>query len=203
MITLKTLNYEYSDLEPNIDAKTLEIHHSKHHAGYVANLNKFIKGTELENDNVQNILRKISSLTVDNKQGIKNNAGGVLMHNTYFNQFSKNPASASNELGDKINEDFGSFDEMIEIFKNKALTQFGSGWSVLVLNTKTKNLDIIAIANQDAVEMLTNGILPLATLDVWEHAYYLQYQNKRADYLNNVVKSIDWDNVQKHYLNHI
>lgn len=197
MIELQKLNYEYGDLEPVIDAQTVEIHHSKHHQAYVNNLNGFIKDTKLDSLSLEEILKEVPNLS-ENKAGINNNAGGVYMHNIYFGQFSKEAKKCSSTLLAKIEEKFSSFDQMIEIFKEKALKQFGSGWSILVMD-ENKNLDIIAIANQDVSDVLLKGLTPLATLDVWEHAYYLKYQNRRAEYLNEVVSLIDWDIVQDRF----
>ncbi len=199
MIELQKLAYDLGDLEPIIDKKTVEIHHLKHHQAYVNNLNGLIEGTNLESKSLEEILLSLESVK-ENKVGINNNAGGVYMHNIYFGQFSKELKTCEGSLLNKINETFGSFEEMIIIFKEKALKQFGSGWSVLVTDIKG-NLDIVSIANQDVAELLIEGKYPIATLDVWEHAYYLKYQNRRAEYLDQVVTIIDWDLVSKKYKN--
>ncbi len=197
MIELQKLNYDLGDLEPVIDKETVEIHHLKHHQAYVNNLNGLIKGTDLENANLEKILLSINEVK-ENKAGINNNAGGVYMHNVYFGQFAKDTSKCEGELLSKIEEKFNSFDEMISIFKEKALKQFGSGWSVLVVD-KENNLDVVSIANQDVSELLLKGLTPIATLDVWEHAYYLKYQNRRAEYLDEVVSIIDWKIVSLRY----
>ncbi len=199
MIKLEELNYDLGDLEPVIDKETVEIHHLKHHQAYVNNLNGLIEGTELETKELEEILLSLNNVN-ENKAGINNNAGGVYMHNVYFGQFAKNPNECKGELLSKIEEKFKTQENMLEIFKDKAMKQFGSGWSVLVVD-KDKNIDIVAIANQDVADLLTKGLYPIATLDVWEHAYYLKYQNRRAEYLNEVVNIIDWDIVSNRFEN--
>ncbi len=200
MIELKKLNYDFGDLEPYIDAQTVEIHHTKHHQAYVNNLNGLIKGTNLENLNLDEILLQVDSLDSSIKNGVNNNAGGVYLHDNYFGQFSKNPSVLTGELKEKIDAKFGSFDQFLEKFKTKAATQFGSGWSALVVNKNSKDIDVVQIPNQDVAKFLKEGNIPIATLDVWEHAYYLKYQNLRPKYLDEVVNLIDWDIVTNRYL---
>ncbi len=195
MIKLEELNYDLGDLEPVIDKETVEIHHLKHHQAYVNNLNGLIEGTELANKELEDILLSLDNVK-ENKAGINNNAGGVYMHNLYFGQFSKSPCACKGILLEKIEEKYETLDKMLDIFKDKAMKQFGSGWSVLVVD-ENKNLDIVSIANQDVATLLTKKLYPIATLDVWEHAYYLKYQNRRAEYLNEVVNIIDWNIVEK------
>ena len=169
MIDLMKLKYEYSDLEPFIDKETVEIHYSKHHSGYVNNLNNLIKKTDLLDKSLEDILLNINTLDSSIKNGVNNNAGGVYMHNVYFSQFSKSPNNLeSNILLDEIKKEFNDFENMIDILKSTALTTFGSGWSALVINNKTKNTKIISITNQNVAAILEE-FTPIVVLDVWEH----------------------------------
>lgn len=192
------LNYGYGDLEPVIDAMTMEIHHGRHHATYVANYNGLVEGTEFADKSIEDVLGNLDALPADKKQAIINNGGGAYNHNVYFAQFTPGGKElADGELKDKIVSTFGSFEEMVAQLKTAAATRFGSGWSWLVV--KNDELSIIQTLNQDTV--LNDGYTPLATIDVWEHAYYLKHQNKRPAYLDDVVTVIDWSVVEARYEN--
>ena len=188
---LPGLPYAYDALEPIISKQTLEYHHDKHHAAYVNNLNNLVKGTEFENAELVDVILKA-------KGGIFNNAAQVWNHTFYFEQFRKNKADKpSGELLDAINASFGSFDEFKEKFSTAAKTLFGSGWAWLV-KKPNGSLDIIQTSN--AANPLTDGLIPILTCDVWEHAYYLDYQNKRPDYVGNFWNVIDWGQVAKRFV---
>ncbi|NOQ28456.1 MAG: superoxide dismutase [Bacteroidales bacterium] len=189
-IELPRLPYAYDALEPVISKNTLEFHHDKHHAAYVNNLNNLIKGTEFENADIVDIIMKA-------KGGMFNNAAQVWNHTFYFDQFGKNKIEKlSGQLLIAINASFGSFDEFKEKFSTAAKTQFGSGWAWLV-KKPDGSLDIVQTSN--AANPLTEGLIPILTCDVWEHAYYLDYQNKRPDYVSNFWKIIDWEIVSDRY----
>lgn len=183
-IELPRLPYAYDALEPVISRQTLEFHHDKHHAAYVNNLNKLIEGTEFENSNIVDIIMKA-------KGGMFNNAAQVWNHTFYFNQFGKDKTDKpKDQLLQAIVTRFGSFEEFKEKFSTAAKTQFGSGWAWLVKNPNG-SLDIVQTSN--AANPLTDGLIPILTCDVWEHAYYLDYQNKRPDYVSNFWTIIDWE----------
>ena len=187
---LPKLPYAYDALEPIISKTTLEFHHDKHHAAYVNNLNNLIKGTEFENIDIVDIILKSDG-------GIFNNAAQVWNHTFYFDQFGKDKASEpKGVLADAINASYGSFDEFKEKFSNAAKTLFGSGWTWLVKKTNG-SLDIIQTKN--AENPLTDGLIPILTCDVWEHAYYLDYQNKRPDYISRFWEILDWDVISGRY----
>lgn len=187
---LPGLPYDYEALEPVISKNTLEFHHDKHHAAYVNNLNNLIKGTEFENANLIDIILKSDG-------GIFNNAAQVYNHTFYFDQFAKEGAKApKGMLADAINASFGSFDEFKEKFSAAAKTLFGSGWAWLVKKSDG-SLEIIQTSN--AANPLTQDLIPILTCDVWEHAYYLDYQNKRPDYVSSFWDIIDWDIISGRY----
>ena len=186
-IELPELPYSQNDLEPYISANTLSFHYGKHHQAYVTNLNKLIAGTEFENLDLVEIIHK----TAREGGGIFNNAAQVWNHTFYWNSMKKNGGGQpTGELLDKINEDFGSFDAFKEQFAAAGATQFGSGWAWLVYDTKAKKLEIVKTANAD----MPHPKLPLITMDVWEHAYYLDYQNARPKYMDDFINNlINWD----------
>jgi len=190
------LPYAYNALEPNIDGRTMEIHYSKHHLGYANNLNKAIAGTDLENKSIEELLK---GLDLDNK-AVRNNAGGYYNHNLFWEILSSEGTELSGDLLDKINADFGSVDALITQLKDAGAKQFGSGWAWLVVDN-TGKLQVGSTANQDNPLMPTMSIsgTPILGIDVWEHAYYLNYQNKRADYLNSIIEIINWNEVAKKY----
>lgn len=189
-ITLPELPYAQDALEPHISANTLSFHYGKHHQAYVTNLNKLIEGTELENASLEKIIQGSAGNT--DKQGIFNNAAQVWNHTFYWHSMSPNGGGTpSGALADKINEDFGSLDQFKEAFSNAGATQFGSGWTWLVLDKQGK----LAVRKTPNAELpLTNGETPLLTMDVWEHAYYLDYQNARPKYIETFLSSlVNWD----------
>ena len=193
---LPELNYNYSDLEPHFDAKTMEIHHSKHHAGYTNKLNAAIDGTDMENQSIEEIL---SSSNLSN--AVRNNGGGYYNHCIFWSVISPNGGGEpSGQLMEAIVKAFGSFEEFKSIFANAAATRFGSGWAWLCV--KNKELSICSTANQDNPIMDGEcGETPILGLDVWEHAYYLHYQNRRPDYINAFFNIINWDEVNNRFEN--
>ena len=187
---LPKLPYAYDALEPIISKQTLEFHHDEHHAAYVNNLNNLIEGTEFADADIVDIMMKA-------KGGIFNNAAQVWNHTFYFDQFGKDKAKAPKwQLEEAINASFGSFDEFKEKFATVAKTLFGSGWAWLV-KKPNGSLDIVQTSN--AANPLIEGLIPILTCDVWEHAYYLDYQNKRPDYIASFWDIIDWDIVSGRY----
>ena len=190
---LPSLKYSYDALEPHIDSKTMEIHHGKHHAGYTNNLNNAIKDSDLEGKSIEEIL---SNLNLDNS-AVRNNGGGFYNHCLFWDILSPSgggePAGA---LSDAISNSFGSFDEFKTLFSKAAATRFGSGWAWLCVHPGGK-LEICSTANQDSPLMkgIGCGGTPILALDVWEHAYYLNYQNRRPDYIAGFFNVVDWNSV--------
>jgi superoxide dismutase, Fe-Mn family len=191
------LPYGYDALEPYIDARTMEIHYDKHHRAYYTNFVNAIKGTAIEKSTVKEILGSISKQS----DAVRNNSGGYYNHLIFWNNLGKGSATPSKELADAINSTFGSFDKFKEAFNTAAKTRFGSGWAWLYV-TADKKLSVGSTPNQDNPLMDISPIkgTPLLTLDVWEHAYYLKYQNKRADYVEAFWNIINWDEVNRRYL---
>ncbi|KKS31206.1 superoxide dismutase [candidate division WWE3 bacterium RIFOXYB1_FULL_43_24] len=192
---LPKLNYAFDDLEPYIDAQTVEVHYTKHHQTYLDKLTVAITGTSLENLELEDILKSPNSIEENIRTAVLNNGGGVYNHNLFWSVVG--PAEGKTpegELLEKINEGFGSFDTFKEQFTQSALSLFGSGWTWLV-QEKDGKLKIINTQNQ--ATPLAEGYKPLLALDVWEHAYYLKYQNRRADYITNWWNVVNWDNVSK------
>lgn len=191
---LPTLNYAYDALEPNIDARTMEIHHSKHHNGYTNNLNNAISGTDLEGKTIEEICKS------DNlSPAVRNNGGGYYNHCLFWELLS--PNGGGNPVGaiaDAIINQFGSFDNFKDEFSKSAATRFGSGWAWLCV--KDGGLCVCSTANQDNPLMNDScGGTPILCLDVWEHAYYLNYQNRRPDYINAFFNLINWNKVNELY----
>ncbi len=188
-ITLPDLPYGKDALAPFISEKTIDFHYGKHHNTYVTNLVKLIGGTDLENDTLENIIKKTVGDSA--RAGIFNNAAQVWNHTFYWHSMSPNGGEGpTGNIAEKIKADFGSYEKFVEEFKNAGLTQFGSGWAWLVL--KDGKLQVTKTSNADTP--LAHGLKPLLTADVWEHAYYLDYQNKRADYLDVFIKNlINWE----------
>jgi superoxide dismutase, Fe-Mn family len=188
-ITLPELPFEKDALAPFISEKTIDFHYGKHHNTYVTNLVKLIGDTDLENETLENIIKK----TVDDssKEGIFNNAAQVWNHTFYWNSIKpKGGGHPTGNIAEKIKADFGSYEKFVEEFKNAGLNQFGSGWAWLIL--KDGKLQVTKTSNADTP--FAHGLKPLLTVDVWEHAYYLDYQNKRADYLDTFIKNlINWE----------
>ncbi len=194
---LPKLNYAFDALEPNIDARTMEIHHDKHHAGYTNKLNAAISGTDLEGKTIENILINLDK----SNSAVRNNGGGFYNHSLFWEIMSPNGGGApSGELADAIHAAFGSFDAFKEAFSNAASTQFGSGWAWLCVQEGGK-VEVCATPNQDNPLMpgVGCGGTPILGLDVWEHAYYLNYQNRRPDYISAFFNVINWDEVSTRY----
>ena len=191
---LPELNYSYDALEPHIDAKTMEIHHSKHHNGYTTNLNNAIEGTDMQNQSIEEIC-KSENLT----GAVRNNGGGYYNHCLFWDILSPNGGGEpKDEVAEAINSSFGSFENFKNEFAKAAATRFGSGWAWLCV--KNGALDICSTANQDNPLMLDQcGGTPVLALDVWEHAYYLNYQNRRPDYINAFFNVINWEEVNKRF----
>ena len=195
---LPELPYSNDALEPHIDAKTMEIHHGKHHAGYTNNLNNALKGTSMEGLSIEEVL---SNLDMTN-MAVRNNGGGFFNHSLFWSVMSSNGGGIpEGELMSAINDAFDSFEGFKAAFTKAAATRFGSGWAWLCVHAGGK-LEVCSTANQD--NPLMNGIgcagHPILGLDVWEHAYYLNYQNRRPDYIAGFFNVINWDAVSKNYL---
>ena len=192
---LPDLPYAHDALEPHIDSRTMEIHHGKHHAGYTSKLNAAIEGTDMEGKSIENIL---TSGTLS--AGIRNNGGGYYNHRMFWQVMSPNGGgNPSGELSAAIDRDFGSLDAFKETFSSAAATRFGSGWAWLCV--KPGKLEVCSTANQDNPIMSGVGCsgTPIMGIDVWEHAYYLNYQNRRPDYINAFFKVINWVEVASNY----
>ena len=195
--TLPKLPYEYNALEPNIDSKTMEIHHRKHHQGYTNNLNGAIDGTELEGKSIEDILENLDM----NNGSVRNNGGGYFNHSLFWEIMSPNGGGTpTGELADAINNSFESFENFKDTFSTAAKTRFGSGWAWLCVH-KGGKLEVCSTPNQD--NPLMPGVAckgtPILGLDVWEHAYYLNYQNRRPDYVNAFFNVINWEEVSRRY----
>ncbi|MFS8874958.1 superoxide dismutase [Synechococcus sp. R5-13] len=186
---LPALPYPADALKPYMSAETFSYHHGKHHAAYVANLNKLIEGTDLANKSLEEIIK--ATFGDPNKAGIFNNAAQVWNHTFFWESMKPGGGGApTGPIADKINADFGSYDKFVEAFKTAAATQFGSGWAWLVLDNGT--LKVTKTPN--AENPLVHGQTPLLTLDVWEHAYYLDYQNRRPDFISAYLEHlVNWD----------
>lgn len=197
---LPELSYDYDALEPVIDARTMEIHHGKHHQGYVNKLNKALEGTEYEDQPLEELFSKVSELPV----GIRNNGGGHFNHSLFWNILG--PGETTNpggKLAEAINDAFGSFAGFRDTFSKAAATRFGSGWAWLVANHDTGKLAVTSTPNQDNPLMDVAEVqgVPILGLDVWEHAYYLNYQNRRPDYIEGFWKVVNWTAVEENYQN--
>ncbi len=192
---LPNLPYAHGALEPNIDAKTMEIHHGKHHAGYTAKLNAAIEGTDLANKSIEEILKGCK----DNP-AVRNNGGGYYNHCLFWEVMSPNGGgNPTGELAEAINSAFGSFEAFKDQFSQAAANQFGSGWAWLCV--KGGKLEVCSTANQDNPLMgLGCDGTPILGLDVWEHAYYLNYQNRRPDYINAFFNVVNWEEVTKRFV---
>ncbi|NOZ27748.1 MAG: superoxide dismutase [Chloroflexi bacterium] len=195
---LPTLPYAYDALEPHIDARTMEIHHTKHHAGYVNNLNAALeKYPDLQSVSLEVLLRNIHSVPEDIRTAVRNNGGGHANHSLFWAVMAPDGGGVpSGELAAAIEQAFGSFDAFRERFAKAAATRFGSGWAWLALTAFGK-LVVYSTANQDSPYM--DGHTPLLGLDVWEHAYYLKYQNRRPEYVNNWWNVVNWEAVAENY----
>lgn len=197
MFTLPPLPYDYAALEPFIDEETMRLHHTKHHAAYVQNLNDALKTqTELENMDIINLIRNLKKLPPEIQNKVKNNAGGHLNHSAFWKMMGPKPRKEpSKSLLASIKKNFKSFKEFQELFTAAALGRFGSGWAWLVV--EGKKLSIISTANQDSP--ISENKKPILALDVWEHAYYLRYQNRRSDYIDAWWNVVNWEEVERLY----
>lgn len=195
---LPPLPYAKDALEPHIDARTMEIHHGKHHNGYTNNLNKALEGhSDMQNKSIEEILRNIDDCPDDIKTAVRNNGGGYHNHSLFWRTMGPNGGgSPSGDLAAAINAACGSFDEFKDKFAKAATGRFGSGWAWLVVDGDG-NLHVTSTPNQDSP--LMDGHTPILGLDVWEHAYYLNYQNRRGDYVNAFWNVVDWGAVANEY----
>lgn len=191
---LPNLPYGFDALEPHIDQQTMEIHHDKHHNTYVTKLNAAVEGTDLESKAIEEIVANLDSVPENIQTAVRNNGGGHLNHSLFWELLTPN-SEEKGTVVDKIKEQWGSLDAFKEEFANQAAARFGSGWAWLVVNDG--KLEIVTTPNQD--NPLTEGKTPILGLDVWEHAYYLKYQNKRPDYISAFWNVVDWEKVDELY----
>lgn len=196
---LPELDYAYDALEPHIDRATMEIHHTRHHQAYIDNLNKALEGyKEYQDMNIWELIKELNNLPEEIRTAVRNNGGGHLNHKMFWKLMSPNGGGKPlGEVAKKIDEDLGGFDKFKEEFKKAALGRFGSGWAWLVVNEEGR-FEIMSTANQD--NPISEGKKPLLGIDVWEHAYYLKYQNKRADYIDSWFNVVDWKKVEEKYI---
>ncbi len=195
--TLPELSYDYAALEPHVDAETMRIHHDLHHAGYMNKLNAALeKYPEFFEKGIEDLMRNLDKIPEDVRGGVKNNGGGYFNHNLFWESMSPDGGAPEGELKDAIEKSFGSFDEMKEKFSNAAATQFGSGWAWLYKESDG-SLGITNTSNQDIP--FAEGRTLLMNLDVWEHSYYLKYQNKRPDYIENWWNVLNWKGVAEKF----
>ena len=195
--TLPALAYPFDALEPNIDALTMEIHHDRHHGTYVTNVNNAIAGTELEKLSVEDLIKNLDKVPDDKRTAVRNNGGGHANHTLFWEVIGPNGGGApSGELATAIDSTFGSLDELKKAINTAGTTRFGSGWAWLVV--KDGKLAVLSTPNQDSPLMDGSGT-PILGVDVWEHAYYLKYQNKRPAYLDAFWNVVNWDAVAKKY----
>lgn len=194
---LPELPYAHDALEPSIDKRTMEIHHGKHHQGYTDKLNAALEGHPFSDLPIEEVLRRIEEVPEDKRQAVINNGGGYANHSLFWTVLSPNGGGKpSGELAKAIDKKFGGFDSFKEKLSSTAAGQFGSGWGWLVVD-KSGDLKIISTANQDSPYM--HGLTPIFGVDVWEHAYYLKYQNKRPDYLSAIWDVVNWEQVEENY----
>lgn len=194
---LPELPYAYDALEPHIDKETMNIHHTKHHNTYVTNLNAAVEGkADLESKSIEELISNLDAVPEDIRTAVRNNGGGHANHSLFWTILCPNGGGApTGELADALASKFGSFDQFKEEFANAAKTRFGSGWAWLVVNNG--ELEVTSTPNQDSP--LMEGKTPILGLDVWEHAYYLNYQNRRPDYISAFFNVVKWDEVAKRY----
>ncbi|MBF0503530.1 MAG: superoxide dismutase [Candidatus Omnitrophica bacterium] len=195
---LPTLAYSYNALEPYIDAKTMEIHHSKHHQTYVNNLNNAVKGrADLENKSVEDLISNLNQVPEDIRTAVRNNGGGHANHTFFWTVIGAHAGGQpQTHVAAAINQTYGSFDLFKEKFTLAAISRFGSGWAWVCV-TREGKLEILSTANQDSP--LAEGKTPILVIDVWEHAYYLNYQNRRADYVAAFWNVVNWAEVEKRF----
>jgi Fe-Mn family superoxide dismutase len=195
--TLPELTYKYNALEPYIDALTMEIHHTRHHQAYINNYLNALEGmNDLLEKDVEEVLRNLDMVPERIKQTVINNGGGYFNHRLFFDILTPLKTEMSQDLKQAIEEKFDSFEKFKEVFNKAATTRFGSGWAWLLVD-ENKKLKVVSSANQDTP--FAQGT-PILGLDVWEHAYYLKYQNKRPDYINNFWNVVDWEKVSRNFL---
>jgi len=194
---LPALPYAHNALEPHIDAQTMEIHHGRHHATYINNLNAALEGHEdLQNKSIEELISDLNAVPENIRGAVRNNGGGHANHSLFWEIMSPNGGGEpTGAVADAINEAFGSFEKFKEEFTKAGLTRFGSGWAWLVVNNG--KVEVTSTPNQDSP--LMEGKTPILGVDVWEHAYYLNYQNKRPDYINAFFNVINWDEVNKRF----
>jgi superoxide dismutase, Fe-Mn family len=191
------LPYAYSALEPFIDEQTMRIHHDKHHTAYTTKLNAAVEGTEYESWTAEQLIIDLGKLPTKIQGAVRNNGGGHVNHSMFWQLLKKNEnGKPTGKLAPAIDNAFGSFDEFKKQFSDAAATRFGSGWAWLVVDSSGK-LEVVSTANQD--NPLTDGKTPILGVDVWEHAYYLKYQNRRPEYVEAFFNVIDWDTVSERY----
>ena len=197
---LPKLPYTFDALEPHIDARTMEIHHDKHHAAYVNNLNGALEGHEdLQEKSALSLIKDLNDVPEDIRGAVRNNGGGHVNHSMFWSSMSAEGGSTPDgKLGEDIDAAFGSFDTFKGEFKKAGMTRFGSGWAWLAV-TGDGSLTVTSTANQD--NPVSEGLIPLLGLDVWEHAYYLKYQNLRGDYIDAFWNVVDWGHVKSAYTN--
>ncbi len=199
MEKLIELPYEYDAFDEVIDKETMEIHHSRHLNAYVTNYNNAVEETKYADMLIEDVISDIENVDSKIQNAVRNNGGGVVNHNLYFTQFSNSGSLLEGTFKSEIISTFGSLENLIEELKKAGATRFGSGWSWLVLNQG--KLEVMSTLNQD--NPMREGKTPLLGIDVWEHAYYLKYQNKRPDYLTEIFKIIDWKVIEKRYTENI
>ncbi len=194
--TLPSLPYAYNALEPYIDEQTMTIHHTKHHQAYIDNLNKAIEGSAQADWTLEDLIKKLDQLPENIRTAVRNNGGGHINHGLFWQVMGPNgKGKPEGKLLEDINAAFGSFEKFQEEFETAGKTQFGSGWAWLVVDNG--KLAVTKTPNQD--NPLTQGKIPILGVDVWEHAYYLKYQNRRPEYLSNFWKVVNWDEVARRY----
>ncbi len=196
--TTPALPYAYDALEPYIDAKTMEFHHDKHHASYTSKLNAALKESSFAGKPIEDLIRGLNGLPNDIRTAVRNNGGGHYNHALFWEWMSPGAGGKpAGKVAEKINTAFGGFDAFASEFSSAAVSQFGSGWAWLAADSEG-NLKVLGTANQD--NPLTQGLIPILGLDVWEHAYYLKYQNRRPEYVENFFHVINWERVNDLYL---
>ena len=197
---LPALPYDYNALEPFIDAKTMEIHHSKHHQAYITKVNAALDGTSLEDTPINELCGILSEVPENIRGAVRNNGGGHANHSLFWNSLTSYKTTPSSELLDAINTAFGDMNSFKTEFSNAAATRFGSGWAWLIKNDD-RSVSVMSTPNQDNPLMSDGcGGIPILCLDVWEHAYYLNYQNKRPDYINAFFDVINWEEVSRRFI---
>jgi Fe-Mn family superoxide dismutase len=195
--TTPELPYGYDALEPYIDEQTMRIHHDKHHVGYTTKLNAALVGRGFEGKSIEELLTGLSSFPEGIRTAVRNNGGGHYNHSLFWEIMAPNAGGKpEGELAAAIDRDLGGYDDFVKSFSTAAATRFGSGWAWLVSDSSGK-LQVLSTANQD--NPLSDGLFPLLGLDVWEHAYYLKYQNKRPEYIDNFFNLVNWTKVSEHY----